>query len=666
MDERNLSVIRNVLPKVLKEVEKELSQDPLVRESLRERSSLEKLMQLQNTLAKLFVRSLSGKKSLNGSVDKAIKENRVPYAAVFKAVAKVKERLLKSLTNSEMDRVELLAASKRLEELLNAVARAYLRSEGAELLHLIDSPFKEKLLFKRHADWVREVALSLKELDFDRFPLVKHDQCGFSQVLRYPESLMVCMDKNLCSYLYQLHSLIHKLADSLFYYGVRGEFNEAYLIFKDLKEQFIRFGQVLGELYFVAYSDLERSFFKLLSFLSKERSCTVLSVDLKGIRLLNALYGEEAVNKAIEAVKRRIEERLNPEEELLIKGVTSDFYLLTTGNGTELAKKVERAIEEWKESGIKLKGAVIVGLQLPKELPLTQEELLKALNKLRREAKGKGVKLTIKVGDEAREVIGEILKEEFNEKFLIQKLKKEEVEVVFQPIFNDEGEVAALEVLGRLKNDGELIPAGVFIDKIHALKLCSRFDSLILKRLRQKKKLLNQFNGLLFINVSFPSLLNGSYVEELKRTLQELGKNRVLLEITEQHIVKSSQVVEQVSSANGVLFVIDDFGSGYSSLRTLLELIKKGVLRFLKVDGSLIKGIEKDPYIRKVVKVVAHLGKELEVGVVGEFVESYETEQVLKALGVELLQGYYLSPPLTAEELLIKAVQESWKGIGQA
>ena len=147
MDERNLSVIRNVLPKVLKEVEKELSQDPLVRESLRERSSLEKLMQLQNTLAKLFVRSLSGKKSLNGSVDKAIKENRVPYAAVFKAVAKVKERLLKSLTNSEMDRVELLAASKRLEELLNAVARAYLRSEGAELLHLIDSPFKEKFLF---------------------------------------------------------------------------------------------------------------------------------------------------------------------------------------------------------------------------------------------------------------------------------------------------------------------------------------------------------------------------------------------------------------------------------------------------------------------------------------------------------------------------------------
>ena len=109
---------------------------------------------------------------------------------------------------------------------------------------------------------------------------------------------------------------------------------------------------------------------------------------------------------------------------------------------------------------------------------------------------------------------------------------------------------------------------------------------------------------MLFINVSFPSLLNGSYVEELKRTLQELGKSRVLLEITEQHIVKSSQVVEQVSSANGVLFVIDDFGSGYSSLRTLLELIKKGVLRFLKVDGSLIKGIEKDPYIRKVVMAV--------------------------------------------------------------
>ena len=91
-------------------------------------------MQLQNTLAKLFVRNLLGKKSLNGSVDRAIKENRAPYAAVFKVVAKVKERLLKSLTNREMDQVELLAASKRLEELLNAVARAYLKGQSCSTL----------------------------------------------------------------------------------------------------------------------------------------------------------------------------------------------------------------------------------------------------------------------------------------------------------------------------------------------------------------------------------------------------------------------------------------------------------------------------------------------------------------------------------------------------
>ncbi|ADU96112.1 diguanylate phosphodiesterase [Thermovibrio ammonificans HB-1] len=661
MDRESLKLLKSLLPDFLKEIEREFSRDPFVREFVKEERAFKELVKLQKTLLNLFLENLEGKNRLNGKVEESVRLYQVPYVAIYRAVTAAKEKLVEQLAEKEIDRLQLFEVSRKLQKLLNAVARAYLKKEALELRRVLDSPFKEHLLFKKHAKWIEELSESIADLELSRFPLKNYKECEFTKVLNYPESLMVCMDKNLCSYLDELHRLIHKLADSLYYYCSKKQFNEAYLVFKDLKEQVIRFTQVLGELYFVTYSDLEHSFFKLIQFLQREGRITVFMVDFQGLKSLNAIYGEGIVTGAIKEIIKRLKREIEPETELLIKGVTADLYLLTTGSGKRLLEKVEKALKEPAEAEGKrlhLK-ALVVGVELPPFGQVTPEELIKVFSNLKKEAKKLNRDRLYLSGNEGQRKIEEILNEKYNEHFVLKKIKNGEVDVVFQPIYTvDTRELFTLEVLGRIKDGEKLIPAGIFIDAIYNLHLIEEFDTLVIKRLKEKANLIKRITNRLFINVSFQSLLDPNYIKELQSFVESFGETGVTLELTEQRFVENTQVVEEVSKNHKIYFIIDDFGKGYSSLRTLVELAKKGILKFLKIDGTLIKDVESDSFVKKVIKIISTLGEELQVGVVGEFVENEETVKVLQELGVQYAQGYYLSKPLTLEELLVKIVEE--------
>jgi EAL domain-containing protein (putative c-di-GMP-specific phosphodiesterase class I) len=78
------------------------------------------------------------------------------------------------------------------------------------------------------------------------------------------------------------------------------------------------------------------------------------------------------------------------------------------------------------------------------------------------------------------------------------------------------------------------------------------------------------------------------------------------------------------------------------------------MIRVLKIDGTLVKGIKNDEYLKKAIKIIAGFRKEFDLNLVAEFVEDKETMDFLKESGVNLLQGFYLSMPKTIEELLIE------------
>jgi EAL domain-containing protein (putative c-di-GMP-specific phosphodiesterase class I) len=91
----------------------------------------------------------------------------------------------------------------------------------------------------------------------------------------------------------------------------------------------------------------------------------------------------------------------------------------------------------------------------------------------------------------------------------------------------------------------------------------------------------------------------------------------------------------------GCSFAIDDFGAGFTSFSYIRQLN----VDFVKIDGAFIKNIDKSEEDRLFVKALVDLAQGLRIKTIAEFVETKEAMVYLQQLGVDFVQGYYLSKP---------------------
>ena len=122
------------------------------------------------------------------------------------------------------------------------------------------------------------------------------------------------------------------------------------------------------------------------------------------------------------------------------------------------------------------------------------------------------------------------------------------------------------------------------------------------------------------------------------------AQNRVTFEILESESIEDYLIIKnflEYFKQFGVKVAIDDFGSGYSNFKRIKELKPD----FIKLDGSLIKNIATDTSSYIIVKLMVNYAKELKVKTIAEFVHDKDTFDTCIYLGVDYLQGYYISEP---------------------
>jgi diguanylate cyclase (GGDEF)-like protein len=155
------------------------------------------------------------------------------------------------------------------------------------------------------------------------------------------------------------------------------------------------------------------------------------------------------------------------------------------------------------------------------------------------------------------------------------------------------------------------------------------------------------------VNLSPNSLLDTSLPDVVSRLLGQTGipPKALTLEITESSIMidpaGSLRTLEALNTL-GVKLAIDDFGTGYSSLGRLREL----PIHEVKVDKSFVGRMAVDHRDRAVVRSAIQLGHALDLEVVAEGVEDSETYAHLAAEGCNIIQGYFISRPLPADEFM--------------
>ncbi len=102
----------------------------------------------------------------------------------------------------------------------------------------------------------------------------------------------------------------------------------------------------------------------------------------------------------------------------------------------------------------------------------------------------------------------------------------------------------------------------------------------------------------------------------------------------------------------GCWFALDDFGSGMSSFAYLQSL----PVDSLKIAGAFLRHIESDPVEYAMVEAINRVGHVMRLKTVAEGVESLETLETLRKIGVDYAQGYAIGEPIPMEELIAKAV----------
>ncbi len=163
------------------------------------------------------------------------------------------------------------------------------------------------------------------------------------------------------------------------------------------------------------------------------------------------------------------------------------------------------------------------------------------------------------------------------------------------------------------------------------------------------------------VNVSPLQFIGGEFTAVVERTLAECGlpPARLEFEITETALMANLEnVVEQIELLRrlGVRFAIDDFGTGYSSLSHLRNL----PVDCVKIDRSFIKDLESGADgCTTLVRGIIALAHSLRLQVVAEGVETAQQLALLKSLGCDINQGFFLHRPMPVESLeaLLRATQ---------
>jgi EAL domain-containing protein (putative c-di-GMP-specific phosphodiesterase class I) len=149
-------------------------------------------------------------------------------------------------------------------------------------------------------------------------------------------------------------------------------------------------------------------------------------------------------------------------------------------------------------------------------------------------------------------------------------------------------------------------------------------------------------HALLFLNLHAADLEDPALVSTASPLLAIA--DRVVLEITERasidEVDEASERLKELRRL-GFRIAIDDLGAGYAGLTTFAAMEPQ----FAKIDGSLVRGVDRNRMKQKIIASLVSLCNELSIIVVAEGVETADERDVLVDLGCDLLQGYVLAMP---------------------
>ena len=229
-----------------------------------------------------------------------------------------------------------------------------------------------------------------------------------------------------------------------------------------------------------------------------------------------------------------------------------------------------------------------------------------------------------------------------------QAIEDDRITVFFQPIvYTNSGEVEKYEALVRMIGDNQdIISPYRFLDKAKKSNQYTEITKIVIQK---SFKQVSEKNISCSVNLTIEDIQSSSVREYIYDSLERLQNcKKITFELVESEGIENFQDVNTFITkikSYGCKLAIDDFGTGYSNFEYLLKLNAD----IIKIDGSLIKEIDKNQDHYDIVQAIVTFAKAKKLDVIAEFVSSEAIHEKIKSLGIKFSQGYLFGEPKPME-----------------
>ncbi len=389
----------------------------------------------------------------------------------------------------------------------------------------------------------------------------------------------------------------------------------------------------------------------------------VLFLDMDNFKIINDHYGHDAGDQFLVIIANRIRSLFG--EDIFGARFGGDEFALFLRKADE--KQVEKLLSELRgiiAEPVRVQGVLIsptpsIGVAFYPRHGDTVVELLKNADIAMYQAKSKKNAYVIY----ETKLLSDITARQLMEQSLKQAVDRNELSLVYQPLICVKThQLIGLEALLRWKSGqlGDVSPVE-FIPLAEATGTIIPIGCWVLNHAASMIKSLEQLGArdiFISVNVSVIQLMQEDFIEIVEKvvTTQGIALNSLKIEITETVLVESFPLIKtkiKLLRDMGIKICLDDFGTGYSSINYLTRL----PLDILKLDKSLVRDLNRNERSQVVFRNLIQMAHGIGIKVVAEGVETQQQMELIQGLGCDYAQGYYISKPVGAEDVIQLSVK---------
>jgi diguanylate cyclase (GGDEF)-like protein len=383
-------------------------------------------------------------------------------------------------------------------------------------------------------------------------------------------------------------------------------------------------------------------------------SSALLFVDLDQFKYVNDTVGHAAGDRLLVRVAGLFRSLVDGRD-LVCRYGGDEFIILQRGAGRGEAEQLAMSIVEsmreiqFVEEDRAFNVRCSIGVAMIDGSTVKAEELLAQADMACHEAKGQGrnrFQMFVCDRGEREQVAADM---GWSER-IREALHLDSFALRYQPIVDVWGGPPVLyEVLLRMRGQGrKVFHPGAFLPAADRFGLMGDLDYWVIRNAFAKlAEVRKERPEIVFaLNLSGIAFSDSRLVQYVAEQLDqyELPGSSVVFEITEQVAIRHIQqatIIMQALIDMGCRFALDDFGAGFSSFNYLKQL----PVSFIKIDGAFIENLASDPADRAIVTSIAQIAHTIGTQTIAEHVRNEETLAILREIGIDLAQGYFLGRP---------------------